>query len=70
MQRANARILPERLRENMVPRIDVRTVVASYDREPGWTADETMAPLLTPLAKTSVMGTGEADLSGVIQDQA
>ena len=51
----------EHMRVELVNRIDRRKAFAYYDRTEGWTEQETMEQVLTPLAQASIMGTTEAD---------
>jgi hypothetical protein len=56
----------EHMREALVRRIDVRKAIAYFRREFGWSAGETRAQVLTPLAKASILGTTEADPDSIM----
>jgi hypothetical protein len=56
----------EHMRRELVERIDRAKAIAYHDREFGWTAEETKAQVLTPLARASIMGTREADPSSIM----
>ncbi|MGD9850432.1 MAG: CHAT domain-containing protein [Nitrospirales bacterium] len=51
----------EHMRVALVKKIDRRKAIAYFDRTQGWTAEETVQQVLTPLAKRSIMGTTESD---------
>jgi hypothetical protein len=51
----------EHMRAALIRRIDRRKAIAYFDRTEGWTEEETIAQVLTPLATRSIMGTSEAD---------
>src|SRR5262249_32374166 len=51
----------EHMRAELGKRIDRRKAIAYFDRTQGWTKEETIAQVLTPLAARSIMGTTEAD---------
>jgi hypothetical protein len=51
----------EHMRTDLVSRIYRNKAIAYYDREEGWTAEETIEQVLTPLSKRSIMGTLESD---------
>ena len=51
----------EHMRADLVSRIDRNKAIAYYDREEGWTTEETIEQVLTPLSKRSIMGTLESD---------
>lgn len=51
----------EHMRSELVKRIDRTKAIKYYDKEYGWTAQDTMNQVLTPLSKNSIMGTTEAD---------
>ena len=51
----------EHMRTDLVRRIDRRKAIAYYRREDGWSAAETEAQVLAPLAARSLMGTAESD---------
>ena len=51
----------EHMRSALVKRIDRRKAIAYFDRTQGWTEQETIDQVLTPLAARSIMGTTEAD---------
>ena len=56
----------EHLREELVRRIDRRKAIAYFRREFGWSATETEAQVLTPLARSSILGTTEADPDSIM----
>ncbi|MCB1553525.1 MAG: CHAT domain-containing protein, partial [Xanthomonadales bacterium] len=56
----------EHLRAAMIARIDRRKAIAWFDREYGWTAEETVAQVLTPLTRASVLGTRESDPKSIM----
>lgn len=51
----------EHMREELVKRIDRRKAFAYFDRTQGWSEEETTEQVLTPLVRSSIMGTSEAD---------
>ena len=51
----------EHMRAELIRRIDRRKAIAYFDRTEGWTEEETIEQVLTPLSKKSIMGTTEAD---------
>jgi hypothetical protein len=51
----------EHMRAALVKKIDRRKAIAYYDRTEGWTAEETIEQVLTPLSARSIMGTVESD---------
>jgi hypothetical protein len=51
----------EHLRAELIARIDRRKAFAYFDRTQGWSREETLAQVLTPLAEHSILGTTEAD---------
>lgn len=51
----------EHMRAALIERIDRRKAIAYFDRAEGWTAQETVEQVLTPLSKASIMATTEAD---------
>lgn len=51
----------EHMRADLVRKIDRRKAIVYYDRHEGWTEAETIEQVLTPLARTSIMGTAESD---------
>lgn len=51
----------EHMRKELVNRIDKNKAIRFFDINQGWTAQEVMEQVLTPLATRSVMGTTEAD---------
>jgi len=51
----------EHMRSALVKLIDRRKAFVYFDRTQGWTAEETKAQVLTPLAAKSIMGTAESD---------
>lgn len=51
----------EHMRKELVRRIDRRKAFAYFDENDGWTREETIEQVLTPLAQRSIMGTTEAD---------
>jgi len=56
----------EHMRSELVARIDERKAKAYFLRTQGWSAKETDAQVLTPLAKSSIYGTTEADPQSVM----
>jgi len=51
----------EHMRGELIKKIDRRKAIVYFDRTDGWTAEETIEQVLTPLAKKTIMGTAEAD---------
>ncbi|MFN7979221.1 MAG: M12 family metallopeptidase [Vicinamibacterales bacterium] len=51
----------EHMRGALVDRINRRKAFAFYERTQGWSRQETLEQVLTPLSEKSVMGTTEAD---------
>lgn len=51
----------EHMRADLVKKIDRRKAIVYYDRTQGWTKEETIQQVLTPLSKRSIMGTLESD---------
>jgi hypothetical protein len=51
----------EHMRSDLVKKIDRRKAIAYFDREQGWTEQETIEQVLTPLSAKSIMGTTESD---------
>ncbi len=56
----------EHMRVELVKKIDRRKAIAYFDRTEGWTAQETIEQVLTPLSKSSIMGTTESDPHSVM----
>ena len=56
----------EHMRAELIKTIDRRKAIAYFDRTEGWTAQETIEQVLTPLAKKSIMGTTESDPHSVM----
>ena len=56
----------EHMRADLIRKIDRRKAIAYFDRTEGWTAQETIEQVLTPLAKKSIMGTTESDPHSVM----
>jgi hypothetical protein len=56
----------EHMRAELIKKIDRRKAFAYFDRTEGWTAQETLEQVLTPLAKKSIMGTAESDPHSVM----
>jgi CHAT domain/Astacin (Peptidase family M12A) len=56
----------EHMRADLIKKIDRRKAIAYFDRTEGWTAQETMEQVLTPLVKKSIMGTTESDPHSVM----
>ncbi len=56
----------EHMRAELIKKIDRRKAIAYFDRTEGWTAQETIEQVLTPLAKKSIMGTTESDPHSVM----
>ncbi|MEX2285160.1 MAG: CHAT domain-containing protein [Gemmatimonadota bacterium] len=51
----------EHMRSDIVKRIDRTKAFAFFDRDQGWSREETEEQVLTPLSKRSLMGTKESD---------
>lgn len=51
----------EHMRGALVRKIDRRKAFAFFDRTQGWSRQETIEQVLTPLAEASIIGTTEAD---------
>ena len=51
----------EHMRAALIKRINKRKCIAYFDRTDGWTKEETIAQVLTPLSAKSIMGTTEVD---------
>lgn len=51
----------EHMRAELVKQIDRNKAFVFYDQDQGWDKAETLAQVLTPLSKKSIMGTTEAD---------
>jgi hypothetical protein len=51
----------EHMRSDLIKKIDRRKCIAYFDRTQGWTREETIEQVLTPLSARSIMGTTEAD---------
>ncbi len=56
----------EHLRSDLVKKIDIERAVRHFKRTDGWTREETIAQVLTPLAKKSIMGTTESDPTSIM----
>ena len=56
----------EHMRSELVQRIDQNKAIKYFDMTQGWTKQETMDQVLTPLADKSVMGTTEADPTSIM----
>lgn len=56
----------EHMRSELVKRIDRKKAIRYFDVTQGWTAQETMEQVLTPLAVKSIMGTTEADPTSIM----
>ncbi len=56
----------EHMRKEFVQKIDRKKAFAFYDKDQGWTREETIQQVLTPLAKKSIMGTAEADPTSIM----
>lgn len=56
----------EHMRRELVAKIDRRKAVAYFDRTQGWTEQETLDQVLTPLSKKSTLGTTEADALSIM----
>jgi hypothetical protein len=56
----------EHMREELVRRIDRRKAIAYFRREFGWSAAETQEQVLTPLSRSSILGTTEADPDSIM----
>lgn len=51
----------EHMRGELVKKIDRRKAFVYFDHNQGWSEEETIEQVLTPLSKASIMGTREAD---------
>lgn len=51
----------EHLRSEFIRKIDREKAITFYKKDQGWDRDETIAQVLTPLSKRSILGTREAD---------
>jgi hypothetical protein len=51
----------EHMRAALIKKIDRRKAIAYFDRTEGWTPQETVEQVLTPLSKKTIMGTAEVD---------
>jgi hypothetical protein len=51
----------EHMRAALIKKIDRRKCIAYFDLTQGWTKEETIEQVLTPLSAKSIMGTTEAD---------
>lgn len=51
----------EHMRAELVKKIDRRKAIAYFDRTAGWTKEETLQQVLTPLSARSITGTTESD---------
>ncbi|MEP7009102.1 MAG: CHAT domain-containing protein [Acidobacteriota bacterium] len=56
----------EHMRQELVQKIDRKKAFAFYDQDQGWTREETIEQVLTPLAKKSILGTTEADPTSIM----
>lgn len=56
----------EHMRAELINKIDRRKAIAYFDRTEGWTAQDTIEQVLTPLARKSIMGTTESDPHSVM----
>jgi hypothetical protein len=56
----------EHMRSELVKRIDRNKAIKYFDMTQGWTKQEPMEQVLTPLAAKSIMGTTEADPTSVM----
>lgn len=56
----------EHMRAALIKRIDRRKAIAYFDRTQGWTEEETIEQVLTPLSRASIMGTRETDPHSVM----
>ncbi len=56
----------EHMRSELVKRINRNKAITYFDMTQGWTKQETMEQVLTPLAAKSIMGTTEADPTSVM----
>ena len=51
----------EHMRKELIKKIDRQKAIAYFDLVEGWTEQETIEQVLTPLSKKNIMGTTEAD---------
>ena len=51
----------EHMRAELIKKIDRRKCIAYFDRTQGWTEEETVEQVLTPLSQKSIMATTESD---------
>lgn len=51
----------EHMRKELIKKIDRQKAIKYFDLVEGWTKEETVEQVLTPLSKRSIMGTTEAD---------
>lgn len=56
----------EHMRSELVKRIDRAKAIRYFDITQGWSKEETMEQVLTPLATKSIMGTTEADPTSIM----
>ena len=56
----------EHMRTELVRKIDRKKAIRYYDKLCGWTPQETIDQVLTPLAKKSIIGTTEADPESIM----
>lgn len=56
----------EHMRAELVRKIDRRKAFVYFDRAEGWTKQETIEQVLTPLSAASIMGTSEADPNSIM----
>lgn len=56
----------EHMRKQLVDKIDVRKAIACFGQTQGWSPAEVKAQVLTPLEKTSLLGTRNADPKSIM----
>jgi hypothetical protein len=56
----------EHLRKELVERLDREKVIAAYMRSQGWTRQDVIDQLLTPLEDASLLGTDDADGTSIM----
>jgi hypothetical protein len=56
----------EHMRRELVARIDRQKAIAYFERTQGWTEDEVIAQVLTPLEESSLLGTDHADQDSIM----
>jgi hypothetical protein len=56
----------EHMRQELVERLDRRKVIASFMASQGWTEQEVIDQVLTPLEEASILGTASADETSIM----